>query len=189
MNWLNASSVGGRHDRPLHESEDPVRPVDELRPRQREPTRLGRQPPRVGRRRRPGSPGTGPRPATTKLPDSTSASTSLSTGSDSPVSNDSSISSPSAARTMPSVDDLVAGAQLEQVVEHHGVHRDLAHGAVAHDACVAARRARPSGRACASPATPARSRSARWSRARCRTARPGTHRTRGSARTSFRGSR
>ena len=73
------------------------------------------------------------------LPESTSSPTALSTGSDSPVSSDSSISSPSPTRTTPSAGDLVAGAQLDQVVEHDVVDRDLAALAVAHDTRHAAR--------------------------------------------------
>ena len=80
-----------------------------------------------------------PVPATTMLPDSTSSPAALATGSDSPVSSDSSISSPSAAVTMPSAGDLVAGAQLDEVVEHDLLDRDLDGLAVAHHASHAAR--------------------------------------------------
>ena len=54
---------------------------------------------------------------------------------------------------------LVAGPQLEQVVEHDLLDRDLGHRTVAHDAAPSARSAPRAGRACASPGTPGRCRS------------------------------
>ena len=73
-----------------------------------------------------------PEPATTKLPERTSSPTLLLIGSLSPVSSDSSISSPSAIAHDAVARDLVAGAQLEQVVEHDRLDRDLRPVAVAH---------------------------------------------------------
>ncbi len=73
------------------------------------------------------------------LPDSTSASTVLSMGSASPVSNDSSISSPSVETHRPVGRHLVTGPQLEQVVEHDVLDRDLSHRTVAHRPAPAAR--------------------------------------------------
>ena len=88
---------------------------------------------RVRRRRRRASPGTGPLPATTKLPDSTSSPVVL-------------VDRVALAGEQRLVDlepvgvahhavarDLVAGAQLEQVVEHDRFDRDLGDVAVAHD--------------------------------------------------------
>ena len=73
----------------------------------------------------PRRPGTCPTPATTMLPERTSSPAALATGSDSPVSSDSSTSSPSAISCPTVGRDLVAGAQLEEVVDHDRFDRDL----------------------------------------------------------------
>ena len=58
-------------------------------------------------------------PATTKLPDITVSPASLAIGSASPVSSDSSTSRLASSSDLAVDDDLVAGPELDDVVEHH----------------------------------------------------------------------
>ena len=93
-------------------------PGAELRTREREPPRVLRQPHRVRVARRRASRGSARRRPRRTSPTAPRRPASLTTGSDSPVSSDSSTSSPSAATDLAVDHDLVAGGDLEHVVEH-----------------------------------------------------------------------
>ena len=123
-------------------------------------------------------------PATTKLPESTSSPAALSTGSLSPVSSDSSTSSPSARVHDAVARDLVAGAQLEQVVEHDRFDRDLGDVAVAHDPGARRVQHRELVEGALGPHLLDDADERRWRRARRRTSRPGSGRPPGSRRAS-----